>query len=102
MRGRVIDGAESELASAAGVDGIPFELWEKPIEQRDITPAGATVGVNLDPIRPAVFRAVRHRNAGRRYAHGGQRQLLHRDHIHQCLPRRLWRRAVLRPRRRAR
>ena len=55
MRGRVIDGAESELASAAGVDGIPFELWEKPIEQRDITPAGATVGVNLDPIRPAVF-----------------------------------------------
>ena len=54
MRGRVIDGAESELAAAAGVDGIPFELWE-PSEQRDITPAGATVGVNLDPIRPAIF-----------------------------------------------
>ena len=55
MRGRAVDGAESELMSAAGVDGIPLELWEKPVEQRDITPAGATVGVNLDPIRPAVF-----------------------------------------------
>ena len=50
MRGRAVDGAESELMSAAGVDGIPLELWEKPIEQRDITPAGSTVGVNLDPI----------------------------------------------------
>ena len=55
MRGRTVDGAESELMAAAGVDGIPLELWEKPIEQRDVTPAGATVGVNLDPIRPAVF-----------------------------------------------
>ena len=55
MRGRTVDGAESELMAAAGVDGIPLELWEKPIEQRDITPAGSTVGINLDPIRPAVF-----------------------------------------------
>ena len=55
MRGRQVDGAESELMVAAGVDGIPLELWEKPIEHRDITPAGSTVGVNLDPIRPAVF-----------------------------------------------
>ena len=54
MRGRVIDGAESELMAAANVEGIPFELFE-PSEQRDITPAGSTVGVTMDPIRPAIF-----------------------------------------------
>ncbi len=60
-RGRRIDGAEAELSAAAGVTGIPLELWDVPKpEQRDtegraITPAPGTVGVNLDPIRPAVF-----------------------------------------------
>ena len=60
-RGRMVDGAEAELAAAAGVQGIPLELWDVPAEQRqdretrDITPAPGTVGVNLDPIRPAVF-----------------------------------------------
>ena len=58
-RGRMVDGAEAELAEAAGVSGIPLELWDVPeqrsAEQRDVTPAPGTVGVNLDPIRPAVF-----------------------------------------------
>ena len=56
-RGRMVDGAEAELCAAAGVQGIPLELWDipAPTEQRDITPAPGTVGVNLDPIRPAVF-----------------------------------------------
>lgn len=62
-RGRMVDGAEAELQAAAGVQGIPLELWDVPApqtEQRDtegraITPAPGTVGVNLDPIRPAVF-----------------------------------------------
>ena len=65
-RGRMADGAESELQAAAGVSGhgIPLELWDVPIERRDgegeretraITPSPGTTGVNLDPIRPAVF-----------------------------------------------
>ena len=56
-RGRMVDGAEAELCAAAGVQGIPLELWDlpRPAEQRDITPAPGTVGINLDPIRPAVF-----------------------------------------------
>ncbi|MDE0357677.1 MAG: phage major capsid protein [Gammaproteobacteria bacterium] len=56
-RGRLPDGAEAELAEAAGVEGIPLELWDVPAEaeERAITPAPGTVGVNLDPIRPAVF-----------------------------------------------
>ena len=59
LRGRAVDGAEAELAAAAGVDGIPMELWQYPEERRDedraITPAPGTVGVNLDTLRPAVF-----------------------------------------------
>ena len=56
-RGRMVDGAEAELAAAAGVQGIPLELWDvpHPAEQRDVTPAPGTVGVNLDAIRPQVF-----------------------------------------------
>ena len=63
IRGRAVDGAEAELQQAAGVDGIPFELWDRPPEQRQagqteqraITPAPGTVGVNLDTLRPYVF-----------------------------------------------
>lgn len=61
LRGRAPDGAEAELAAAAGVDGIPFELWQQPeqrqseTEDRAITPAPSTTGVNLDVLRPAVF-----------------------------------------------
>ena len=66
-RGRMVDGAEAELQAAAGVGGhaIPLELWdvaqterrraEDEREVRAITPSPATVGVNLDAIRPAVF-----------------------------------------------
>ena len=61
LTGRMVTGAEAELQAASGVDGIPIELWDVPkpeqrsAEHRTITPAGATVGVNLDPIRPTVF-----------------------------------------------
>ena len=60
-RGRIVDGPEAELCAAAGVQGIPLELWDIPApaeqrrEDRAITAAPGTVGVNLDPIRPAVF-----------------------------------------------
>ena len=59
LKGRAPAGAEAELAAAAGVDGIPMELWSHPEERRDedraITPAPGTVGINLDTLRPAVF-----------------------------------------------
>ena len=56
-RGRMVDGPEAELCAAAGVTGIPLELWDvpRPAEQRAATEAPGTVGVNLDAIRPAVF-----------------------------------------------
>ena len=60
LEGRQVDGAEAELRSAAGVSGIPLELWDtgQETEQRQTdaaTPAPGTVGVNLDRIRPTVF-----------------------------------------------
>ena len=57
LSGGIVDGAEAELRSAAGVSGIPLELWDVPseTEQRAATEAPGTVGVNLDRIRPAVF-----------------------------------------------
>ena len=62
LRGRQPDGAEAELREAAGVDGIPLELWDtaerRQPEHRqtdNATGAPGTVGVNLDRIRPAVF-----------------------------------------------
>ena len=56
-RGRMVDGAEAELQAAANVHNIPIELFDVPgpAETRAVTPAPGTVGVNLDPIRPAVF-----------------------------------------------
>ena len=59
-RGRLPDGPEAELAAAAGVapGQIPLELWDTPrpeSERRVVTPAPGTTGINLDPIRPAVF-----------------------------------------------
>ena len=64
-RGRLVDGAEAELAAAAGVSGIPLELWDVPQperrseddgrETRAVAAVPGTVGVNLDPIRPAIF-----------------------------------------------
>ena len=68
LKGRAVTGAEAELQQAAGVDGIPIEAFDTRevleararrdagAEHRAITPAPATgIGVNLDPIRPAVF-----------------------------------------------
>ncbi len=64
MQGRLVSGAEAELCAAAGVSPprFPLELWDVPPEQhrddretRAVTPAPGTVGINLDPIRPAVF-----------------------------------------------
>ena len=59
MRSRHVDGAEAELCAAAGIPegSIPFELWEtrQETEQRAITPAPSTVGLNLAPLQPMVF-----------------------------------------------
>ena len=33
-RGRMVDGAEAELSAAAGIRGIPLELWDVAVEQR--------------------------------------------------------------------
>ena len=67
VRGRAVTGVEAELQQAAGVDGIPLEIFDtQPVleararrdagtEHRDISPAPSVVGVNLDPVRPAVF-----------------------------------------------
>ena len=66
LRGRVVTGAEAELQQAAGVDGVPLEIWDtrevveararrEGVEHRAISPAPGTVGINLDPIRPSVF-----------------------------------------------
>ena len=58
LKGRMVDGAEAELCAAAGIETgqIPMELWQYPKEEdRAITAAPGTVGLNLDTIRPAVF-----------------------------------------------
>ena len=57
LSGQQVGGAEAELRAAAGVNGIPLELWDvpQPTEQRAATEAPGTTGVNLDRIRPAVF-----------------------------------------------
>ena len=60
IRGRLPSGAEAEYMTAEGVDGIPLSLFEPdPREQRAdaSTAAPGTVGVNLQPIRPAIFAA---------------------------------------------
>ena len=64
MKGRLVAGPEAELMAACGVsEGVPLELFEAaPREQREErtdanTAAPGTVGVNLQPIRPAIFAA---------------------------------------------
>ena len=56
-KGRLPSGAEAEIQAAAGVTGIPLELWDVPLpaERRVTADLPGTVGVNLDPIRPMVF-----------------------------------------------
>ena len=62
--GKMPDGPEAELQQAAGLapGQIPMELWDVPrraerrgTEDRVITGAPGTVGVNLDVLRPMVF-----------------------------------------------
>ena len=61
LGGGRLDGAEVEYMAAEGVTGIPLALFDEPetrkVEQRaDVaTDAPGTVGVNLQPIRPAIF-----------------------------------------------
>ena len=57
LAGQQVAGAEAELRSAAGVNGIPLEMWDVPgpTERRVATVAPGTVGINLDTIRPALF-----------------------------------------------
>ena len=63
LSGRQVDGAEAELRDAAGVSGVPLELWDTApaangeTRQDAATVAPGTVGVNLDAIRPQVFSA---------------------------------------------
>ena len=63
--GRVVSGAEAELRQAAGVEGVPLELFDLPRRQTEqradaATTAPATgTGVNVDPVLPMIFaRAV--------------------------------------------
>ena len=61
LRGRQVDGAEHELAAACGAGSdIPIELFEPDPretrrEDRVVTSAPGTVGVNMAPIQPAIF-----------------------------------------------
>jgi len=57
--GRQVTGAEAELQQAAGVTGIPIEIFDVP-EQRETradaaTTAPGTTGINFDPIRPMIY-----------------------------------------------
>ena len=63
-RGKLVSGAEAELVAAAKLPAdapegaVPLELWDVPearSEDRAISGSPATVGVNLDTLRPAVF-----------------------------------------------
>ena len=61
LNNRAVTGAEAELAAEVGTAGIPLELFEPTaekrasLEQRAVSAAPSTVGVNLDLIRPFVF-----------------------------------------------
>ena len=58
MQGRMPSGAEAEYSAAENTDGkIPLSLFDEPVEQRADVSTGspATVGINLQPIRPQVF-----------------------------------------------
>ena len=64
LTGKAVQGASAELQQAAGLDGIPFELWDIPErrqapsggEHRAITAAPTSgTGVNLEPLIPQVF-----------------------------------------------
>lgn len=59
MRGRQVDGTEAELSDACDARGdIPLELFDpdpRQVEERAVTSAPGTVGLNMAPIQPHVF-----------------------------------------------
>ena len=62
VQGKEVSGPELELRQAAGVDGIPLEIFDTPDElekkggcHHGRPPAGSGLGVNLDPIRPRIY-----------------------------------------------
>ena len=62
LRGKQPSGAEAEIQAAEGVidGGIPLAMWEptpeqRAAEQRVVAALPGTVGINLDPIMPAIF-----------------------------------------------
>ena len=57
-QGRVPSGAELELRQAAGVQGIPTELFEVRADDPTVSPSTGT-GVNVDVVRPLIYaRAI--------------------------------------------
>ena len=85
MRGQMANGAERELSEAAGVEGIPLELWDVPRvgEQRDISGAPGNRGNQPGHDSTGRVRA-KHRPAARyRNAAGWFRNLCVGDHRHQ-------------------
>ncbi len=59
LRHRNLSGAEAELSDAYGAGGdIPVSLFDpdpRKVEERTVTSAPGTVGVNMAPIQPHVF-----------------------------------------------
>ena len=60
LRGRQVDGAEHEFSDACEARGdIPLEMFEPDprhqVEERVVTSAPGTVGLNVAPIQPHVF-----------------------------------------------
>ena len=60
IRGRQLSGAEAEFSDACEVSGeIPLDLFQPDpraaVEERVVTSAPGTVGINIAPIQPHVF-----------------------------------------------
>ena len=63
-QGRLVSGAEGELCAAAGVSGIPLELWDVPRETRAVT-EGARDGRREPGPHPTRRLRQQHRHAAR-------------------------------------
>ena len=97
IRGRAVTGAEAELMAAAGVDGIPLELWDTaPVtEARRAVLRSQYEKASRHPrrrrrsastwtfLQPAVFRAVDPATSGRRYAASRKRHVCDGDRHHE-------------------
>ena len=58
LTGRKLDGVDAEFSAACEARGdIPLELFDPDprLEERTVTSAPGTVGVNMAPIQPAIF-----------------------------------------------